>query len=79
MRRGLSSLLHLFREFDMFWEPINFKFGGGKTKFKSYAGAVASVIMLSLVFYFAAVRMVTMATFVDAKVKTEVVYDHFND
>ena len=78
-KKGASSLGHMFRNLDMFWEPINFKFDNGKTKFKTYVGALGTLLMSTIVIYFAASRLAKMFKFVDANVKTEIQYDLFND
>jgi|LakMenEpi03Aug12_release.lakeMendotaPanAssembly.Ray.scaffolds.fasta_scaffold589043_1 hypothetical protein len=79
MKKGAASLGYKFRNLDMFWEPINFKFDNGKTQFKTYVGALATLVMSTIVIYFAANRLSKMFKYVDANVKTEIQYDLFND
>jgi glycerol-3-phosphate acyltransferase PlsY len=78
-KRARTAVLDGFKDLDMFSEPINFKFDGGKTFFKTYTGALATVIMALIVLTFTLQRATIMFRYVDANVRSEVVYNYFNE
>jgi hypothetical protein len=63
----------------MFTEPIQFTFDGGKTEYKTFTGAISTIIYLGLILGYALVKLVNMSTFADANVSTSIAPDYYND
>jgi hypothetical protein len=63
----------------LFWEQINLRFDKGKTEYKTCVGAFSTIVFVSIIFGFSLQRIIRMLNFVDARVKTEVQFDYFND
>ena len=53
-------MLRGFREIDVFYETINLQFDHGKTKFKTYVGAIATLVMAVVWLGFCTSRFIKM-------------------
>ena len=78
-RRQFKKVKDVITEADMFTEPIQFTFDGGKTEYKTFTGAISTIIYLSCILAYALHKLIKMSTFVDANVTSSVLPDHFND
>ena len=78
-RRQFKKIRDVITEVDMFTEPIQFTFDGGKTEYKTFTGAISTIIYLGLILGYALVKLVNMSTFSDANVSTSIAPDYFND
>ena len=74
----MNRVVGLFTEIDLFYEPIQFKFDKGKTEYKTFMGAIATICFLSIMFGYTLERVTKMVKYVDANVVSNSLLDHFN-
>ena len=78
-KRQIKKIRDVITNVDLFSEPILFTFDGGKTEYKTFTGAISTLIYLGLIIGYGMLKLINMSSFVDAKVSKSTAPDYFND
>jgi hypothetical protein len=78
-KRQIKNIRDVITNVDLFSEPILFTFDGGKTEYKTFTGAISTLIYLGLIIGYGMLKLINMSSFVDAKVSKSTAPDYFND
>ena len=78
-QKSFDSMLARFKEIDQFSETVQFTFDGGKTKFKSYIGAIITLAMTITFLSFSFARMILMLKLSNSTVTRSVSTDYFSN
>ena len=65
-KRQFKKVGEMFKDIDVFTEPIQFTFDKGKTEFTTWIGAVSTVVYMGLLLGYAMLKLVNMTTFVNS-------------
>ena len=73
-----QAIMHQFRDIDSYSEQISFNFDGGKSRYKTYIGAVMTLLLTISVMSYGIKKLDNMFNHVNSNISEEVLVDFFN-